>query len=130
MTAIISAALWALRNWRLVGTLALVTVAAVYIGWMTLTVRNLRSENTQLEKRYEEAVGERDEALRTLDETVAFYEKAMAAVERARAETARLVNEANDIKQEIYNAPASEDAPVAPVVRRTLERLRVAPGSD
>lgn len=99
--------LWANRKLIAVGILAVVLAG----GWWY--VGELRSDRAELL-----------EALRVERLVSGHRERALSiATERVKEQEAENA-ELQDRIEEIENAPDSEDGPVAPVLRRTLDRLR------
>lgn len=117
--------IWLLTNWRLVAWGA----AALAIGGAVWWVMGLRSdlaaaraeaENLRSTLQSERAarmaiVQERDRVIATMEAT------ASAAAERAERVT--------QLREEIASAPDSDDGPVAPVLERALDGLRLTPGT-
>lgn len=89
-------------NWKIVAALGVLALAA-FAGWH---YKSTLEENRRLEA-----------ALETANSTIMGLDEAAKRKEKINA-TER---EQND---EIDAAPAADDGPIAPVLRRTIERMR------
>ncbi|WP_430437931.1 hypothetical protein [Oceanibaculum nanhaiense] len=104
--------------------LLLVAGIALYVQYLRGTVHEQRAEIASLQGDVTAAVAAADSAHAALMAERADHERALAAVsadlDAARQRAATLAN----IRSEIRNAPAADDAPAAPVLRHALDRLR------
>lgn len=111
---------WAIENWRIVLAFAIVMAFA----WGTLRINALRSD-------LEDSRREAKEHAAMLAQTVAAAKELRERAERTINELANQnaaaverMREAQQRERAILNTPESENGPVAPVLKRTLERLR------
>jgi hypothetical protein len=91
---------------------AAILIGAVAYGWHAYAERG--REITRLEAE----IAAYQEAARALDARARLLSEKLAATEAARA------RKTETLREEIRRAPASDDAPVAPVLRRALDGLR------
>lgn len=104
--------------------LLLVAGIALYVQYLRGEVRDQRAEIARLAADRDSALAAADSAHAALQAERADHARALAAVsadlDAARQRAATLAN----IRSEIRNAPAADDAPAAPVLRHALDRLR------
>lgn len=107
----------------LAGLLVIASIA-LYVQYLRGEVRDQRAEIARLAADRDSALAAADSAHAALQAERADHARAMAAVtadlEAARTRAATLAT----LRTEIRNAPAADDAPAAPVLRATLDRLR------
>ncbi|WP_144981138.1 hypothetical protein [Halomonas sp. C22] len=108
----------------------LFVAASIGFAWKAWQVNNLVNELTLERSALSQMTDQRDEWLREatevadqLDEAEQRYRDAEAAVQALQEELAAQAESYDDLRQRIRRAPASDNGPVAPVLRDTLERL-------
>lgn len=110
--------------WRLVAILAGVAgilLGAVYVTGQIKKIGRLESELGI-------AVGAARINAQTVKIERAEYERREAIAGRRDALLAKIRGKHATVRKEIASAPASDDGPVAPVLRRQLERMRQQAG--
>jgi len=122
MAALISIAGRLLPSWRWLAAGAVLIAVTTGGVWL----RSVIAERDELRTRA--AALEADLHMR--DRLIILQRQAMAAADadRARAEAAGRELQAN--REEVIRALETDDGPVAPVLARTLERLRRQAGAD
>lgn len=104
--------LWLIANWRLVlGGIAAAIVAGVVWYYASLPAKVTALKAT----------------VATQHHIIHNKQLAIDAVQDSHASSMKRKEHADAIKKEINSAPPSADAPVAPVLRDALERLRNSP---
>lgn len=92
----------------------------ILLGVLTLTyVEKISAEHkvTNLTTKIESV--ERD--LASAKATIVVKDNAIAALEQIKKDEAAVAAIEESVKKEVYDAPASEDAPIAPVLGRALD---------
>lgn len=94
-----------------------------YVSHLKEMVAIERQATENAQERTQEA---RQQTLEVMDELAAVERRRLAAEAAVQALQEELAEQAEDydaLRQRIQRSPASEDGPVAPVLRDTLERL-------
>lgn len=103
---------------------AAVIGAVLYIGHLRSVRDDLTRENGTLKAHLDQAIDVAEMNRQALERTKKDHAAAIAALEAANAGLTRRLVAATRIRTEIDHAPASDDAPLAPVLRRALDGLR------
>lgn len=107
--------------------LVALTVALLWKTWQTNNLANElaleRSALSLMTEKRDEWQREATEAANQLDEAERQRRDAEAAVQALQEELASQAESYDTLRQRIQRSPASDDGPVAPVLRDTLERL-------
>lgn len=105
-------------------------VASIGFAWKSWEANNLandlaleRSALSQMTDQRDEWLREATEVADQLDVAEQRYLNAEAAVQALQEELAEQAEDYDALRQRIQRSPASDDGPVAPVLRDTLERL-------
>lgn len=103
---------------------------SIALVWKTWQTNDLANELALERSALSQMTGQRDEWLREatevadqLDEAEQRYRDAEAAVQALQEELAEQAEDYDSLRQRIQRSPTSDDGPVAPVLRDTLERL-------
>jgi predicted nucleic acid-binding Zn-ribbon protein len=91
-----------------------------YIAWQQWTIESLEADKTQLQR--DKASLEAN--LQATEAALADEREKVRKLAKARDRAAQRAAEFRQLQREVDNAPDSDDGPVAPVLRSTLERLR------
>src|SRR5690349_9232647 len=100
-----------------------ILAAALLAG--ALYIRHVIAENAVLSSQLDQAIATNKANVQAFAQYKDAQAKALQALaDQHQADVTRLAN-ASKLHQEIARAPKSDDAPVAPVLARTLDALRV-----
>jgi hypothetical protein len=103
---------------------ALPVVVIAGAGWWLV---GLIQENRDLEH----TVAAYEASLEAKNKALAAERRKVAVLSAAKAEAERRAASFRELREEVADAPEADDGPVAPVLARTLERLRErATGED
>lgn len=118
-----------LAKWQSTALVVLAAVAVLALGW----VRIERAEKAELAAILVDQRGQIDQAVManagleaTLVDLRAAHAQQLAALAQNAAQAAARSARIHDIREEIRDAPKTEDGSVAPVLSHALERLRRA----
>jgi hypothetical protein len=118
-----------LAKWQSTALVVLAAVAVLALGW----VRIERAEKAELAAILLDQRGQIDQAIKanagleaTLAELRAVHAQQISALARNAAQAAARSARIHDIREEVRDAPKTEDGSVAPVLSHALERLRRA----
>jgi hypothetical protein len=117
----IAAALpYLLRNWRLLALAA----AAAFLALLFWQRGQLRAEVRQLQAEAAELRRANAQTVRAYEDAQAFHRQVVAVLEADRAAAEARAARTRGAREEALRAPATDDAPIAPVLRRALDGLR------
>lgn len=111
--------------WRVAAIAAAVAAILAAGWWLSHRVDTLEAENDTLRSNVVTATAAAQANAAAVDAVKAQAATDMAAVVADRDALARRLAAVAQMKREIANAPASDDGPLAPVLARTLDRLRL-----
>ncbi len=103
-------------------------IAAAIFAAGALYIRHVITENALLQSQLDQAVADNQKNLSAFDDYKAHQDAVLRALaDQHAADQARLAGSAK-LKQEIAHAKPADDGPVATVLARTLDGLRVIGG--
>lgn len=105
-------------------------VAAVGVLGLWLYVSHLQDKNDRLAVDLAGAIQTNNENVEVLNRLAAHNARVVQALTLERDALSQRLRVVSNIRSEIDHAPQSDDGPVAPVLSRVLERLRLAQGGD
>jgi hypothetical protein len=117
-------------GWAKYGMIALGIALAAAVAWGGLQTYRLSLKETEIAKQGTliSELNTQKEALNAsvtnLVKEIEVIKVTQTVLESINKECVANRTKHSEIDKEIQNAPASDDAPAAPVLRRTLERLR------
>lgn len=101
----------------------LVAVGALLIGGGAFYVKHVISQNQELRDELSDAQAANRQNLATIDQLRTDYARASASLTQELADVKARASQQATIEQGIKDAQPKDDAPVAPVLRSTVERL-------
>lgn len=115
-----------LKHIKLIGA-AVSVIALLGVWWYVNSITKER-DRLRVELTQERLVNESNQ--RTIKRLIDTYERQMDALEQDREAAIARAAEARNLTMEIESAPETDDAPVAPVLARLLDRLREASNNN
>lgn len=125
---------WLFKNTALAGCVVLITALTGLTGYLGVQAYNLSNEKAELTTKIATAAVEAEtlrfekaalaQSVRSLKNEIDLAKQMQGELEDAIKQQLKLRQDAADKLKEIENAKPSEDGPVAPVLRRTLDGMR------
>jgi hypothetical protein len=110
--------------WKLIG-IALAALAIMsMVGMGIHTIRTQAADLATMTDQRDTAVAAAKTNAEAIEKLKRQHARDMAAIVDDQTKAKERAARSDSIKKEIANAPASDDGPVAPVLRSTLSRLR------